>query len=394
MTFVCDKCGNTREGEPAATRAYHTTHKFKKESISGDFTLRGVLKHTMQVCEECKAIEDKQAMPYIAAFLISLAFSIGLWIFVGWQACLVSGLTVSLITGGIAATMALRFENQMLKKKAEDAYRDKLKLGDEKVKVLAKLESRHKVVGEIINIEDYEPPAPPPPVTEKKEPAPKPAATPVVKKEPVSTIRSIKRIYLMTAGPSALNKEQHQDYAEEGMRLLMSSDERFSQLFSRSSIDQPMVEEGSVPAPAGTSKIILDSTFQEWVRRKGGKIVDWDKNSFIRLIRNGIHVMEYFEMEPEKTASPTPATSEPVRVQVPPPPSSVTQQDVDDLAEKAGEEDKDAVEKLIDIIKDETVDVEVRRSAFSKLEGLYYSASESFAAWADQRVMDRGAKRP
>ena len=64
------------------------------------------------------------------------------------------------------------------------------------------------------------------------------------------------------------------------------------------------------------------------------------------------------------------------------------------LEKEAKVESRQAVEQLIDIIKNTNENVEIRRLAWRVLEGVYYSTSDSFSAWADQRVMQEGARRP
>ena len=71
----------------------------------------------------------------------------------------------------------------------------------------------------------------------------------------------------------------------------------------------------------------------------------------------------------------------------------ISKEQIDKLYDDAQNESRDAVEALIDIVQSNE-NVELRRLAWQKLEGIYYSTSESFSEWADKRVMQRGARRP
>jgi len=71
----------------------------------------------------------------------------------------------------------------------------------------------------------------------------------------------------------------------------------------------------------------------------------------------------------------------------------ISEEKIDKLYDDARNESRQAVEELIDIVMSNE-NVEIRRLAWQRLEGIYYSTSESFSAWADKRVMQRGARRP
>ena len=71
----------------------------------------------------------------------------------------------------------------------------------------------------------------------------------------------------------------------------------------------------------------------------------------------------------------------------------ISEEQIDKLYDDAQNESRQAVEELIDIVLSNE-NVELRRLAWQRLEGIYYSTSESFAEWADKRVMQRGARRP
>jgi hypothetical protein len=71
----------------------------------------------------------------------------------------------------------------------------------------------------------------------------------------------------------------------------------------------------------------------------------------------------------------------------------INEENIDQLYEDAKNESRQAVEELIDIVQSNE-DIKLRRLAWQKLEGIYYATSESFAEWADKRVMQRGARYP